>query len=265
VSTDQRAQSLDDNFVQLLANELADAESGLGFIYEALDKVAQHWSLEDLILVVDEPPIGRQLFRAGRRPVTASWAPETVENAKPGLYPQPEAFDTDLSNAISSICSIAMRLDLLHHDASHDPLTGLLNRRSFEGLLDQAVSRSQRYGWPFALALIDVNGFKILNDKLGHAAGDAVLQAVGAELRQSLRGGDAAARVGGDEFALILNEAGPGMLSRLLDRLTTAVKKTGIDAEVGFAAGVATAPSDATDPVTLYLLADKRLYEAKAR
>src|SRR4051794_41305566 len=86
-------------------------------------------------------------------------------------------------------------------------------------MLSQAVSRSQRYGWPFALMILDLNGFKKLNDRLGHAAGDATLRAVGIELRHSLRAGDVAARIGGDEFALLLANGGPGLLRPPLGRL----------------------------------------------
>lgn len=250
-----------------LSADLASTGSGLSFIYRTLELLLEEWRIDDLVLVFEENSTGRQLFRAGRRPVSDVWSLDQVQNEEQGLYAEIDSdlVSEDAANAIVSLCGVALRMDLLEHDAAHDPLTKVMNRRSFDQLLDQAASRCQRYGWPFALAVLDLNDFKGLNDRLGHAAGDVVLAAIGAELRQSLRVGDSAARLGGDEFALILNEGSPAMLSGLLDRLTAAVARTGVDAEVGFSAGIASAPADGLDTAALYRLADQRLYEAKAK
>jgi diguanylate cyclase (GGDEF)-like protein len=164
---------------------------------------------------------------------------------------------------VTNLISVALRLDILRHDASHDSLTGLLNRRSYEDMLEQAVSRSLRYGWPFALMLLDLNSFKSVNDRLGHAAGDGTLRVVGVELRHSLRAGDIAARIGGDEFALILANGGPELLRPLLDRLEHAVNDAVPGAQVSFSAGLASFPDEATDLESLSKLADQRLYAAK--
>jgi diguanylate cyclase (GGDEF)-like protein len=166
---------------------------------------------------------------------------------------------------VTSLVELALRLDLLVHDASHDALTGLLNRRSYELLLDQAVSRARRYGWPFALVLLDLDDFKVVNDRYGHAAGDAALRAVGAELRAALRGGDVAARLGGDEFALlVVGVENVESLSPLLARLKRALERAVPETTVGFSVGVACFPSDTDDPDALTGLADDRLYAAKA-
>ncbi|MBW3668795.1 MAG: GGDEF domain-containing protein, partial [Actinobacteria bacterium] len=130
-------------------------------------------------------------------------------------------------------------------------------------LLVQSASRSVRYGWPFALVLIDIDRFKAVNDRLGHEGGDRILRAVGAELRQSLRAGDVAARLGGDEFALILAKGDASLVDALVRRLQAAVHDTLEGEEMGFSAGVALAPVEATDVTELYRLADRRLYEAK--
>src|SRR5207247_6803449 len=127
----------------------------------------------------------------------------------------------------------------------------------------QAVSRSLRYGWPFALMLLDLNSFKSVNDRLGHAAGDGTLRVVGVELRHSLRAGDIAARIGGDEFALILANGGPELLRPLLDRLDEAVNMVVPGAGASFAAGLACFPDEATDEESLVRLADERLYATK--
>jgi diguanylate cyclase (GGDEF)-like protein/PAS domain S-box-containing protein len=95
----------------------------------------------------------------------------------------------------------------LQHLADHDPLTGLLNRRAFERALDQHLARVRRYGVQGALLMIDLDGFKAVNDQHGHETGDAVLAGVAERLRARLRTSDLVARLGGDEFAALLPAA----------------------------------------------------------
>ncbi|MGH9206939.1 MAG: GGDEF domain-containing protein, partial [Acidimicrobiales bacterium] len=113
-------------------------------------------------------------------------------------------------------------------------------------------------------ALVDLNHFKSVNDKLGHDEGDRVLRVIGTQLRGSLRAGDTAARVGGDEFALLLSNGHAGVVAALLDRVREAVSSIPA-VEVGFSSGVALAPDESTDPGELYRIADVRLYEDKRR
>ena len=244
-----------------LALELATASSGIAFVYRALDRLAAVGNWLDVVLVVDEPALGRQAFRSRRQP---PWeAAVDLSQASPGIYADGRPVDAAVASTALRLCSVALRMDLLRHDASHDSLTGLLNRRSFDELLVQSASRSVRYGWPFALVLIDIDHFKALNDRLGHEGGDRMLRAVGNELRQSLRAGDVAARLGGDEFALILAKGDGALVTALVRRLQAAVKVALEGEEMGFSAGVALAPQEATDPGELSRLADQRLYEAK--
>ena len=95
----------------------------------------------------------------------------------------------------------------LQHLADHDPLTGLLNRRAFERALDQHLARVRRYGVQGALLMIDLDGFKAVNDQHGHETGDAMLAGVAERLRARLRASDVVARLGGDEFAALLPAA----------------------------------------------------------
>lgn len=242
--------------------DLASAGSGVEYVYELLGGLVAVYGFDDAVVVVDDPTIGRQAFRAGRLPVGgASFIADPLE-AEPGLYVSPDRIDASVGVALHHLCEVALQLDLRGHDASHDALTGLFNRRSFEALLRQSASRSSRYGWPFALALVDLDRFKSLNDSLGHGEGDRVLRLFGAEIRSSLRGGDAAARVGGDEFALILSNGGPESACALLERVRSAVASA-VEFEVDFSVGVSVAPDEASDPASLYRLADSRLYDAK--
>lgn len=247
-----------------LALELATASSGIAFVYRALDRLAAAGDWHDVVLVVEEPSLGRQVFRSKRLP---PWESAVVDlaHAAPGVYVDGQPLDAPVAATASRLCSVALRMDLLRHDASHDSLTGLLNRRSFDELLVQSASRSLRYGWPFALVLIDIDHFKLLNDRLGHEGGDRMLRAVGGELRQSLRAGDVAARLGGDEFALILAKGDAGLVDALVSRLQQAVHHALEGEEMGFSAGLALSPQEATDVTELYRLADRRLYEAKRR
>jgi len=262
------AQRTPEAFVTALAAELAQvvqAPQGISFIYGALDRLVEQYDLSDAVLVVQTAPTGRQAFRSGRQPIRGAWATERASRGLPGLYTDPMVLDTESSESLAHLCAVALHIDLLSHDATHDALTGLLNRRSFDDLLTRAVSRSVRYGWAFTLVVMDLNRFKELNDRLGHPAGDEVLRAVGRGLRSFLRSGDVAARIGGDEFAVILDGTDPEVGRGLATRLSLAAGNLLGWAEVAFAVGTATAPDEAADSARLLELADQRLYEAKGR
>ncbi len=265
VSPREPAGELDsDSLLGKLVADLAVARSGIEFIYDSLESLVSVYGLGDAVLILEDATLGRQAFRRGRKPVGGAHFLGDPLLVPPGLHTDPDVLDPLVASSLIQLCQVALQLDVRRHDASHDALTGLFNRRSFDTLLRQSASRSARYGWPFALALIDLDRFKDLNDRLGHDQGDRVLRIIGGELRRSLRGGDAAARVGGDEFALILSNGGPEVVTNLIARLEEALDGAmGVD--VGFSAGVALAPSDATDPAGLYRLADSRLYDAKGQ
>jgi diguanylate cyclase (GGDEF)-like protein len=261
----ETAQRAPEALVAALAADLARAPSGVGFIYDALERLRAEYGLADAVLVLQSPSTGRQAFRAGRHPVRGGWASERVLSSPPGLYTDPVILQPETAESLAHLCAVALRLDLLAHDATHDALTGLLNRRSFDDLLTRAMSRSVRYGWAFTLVIMDLNRFKELNDRLGHPAGDEVLRAVGRGLRSFLRAGDVAARIGGDEFAVILDGTDPEVGRGLAARLSTAAGTMLGWAEVAFAVGTATAPDEASDAARLLEIADRRLYEAKGR
>ncbi len=248
---------------------LARSASGIEFIYKTLELIAARYRLRDLVVVIAGSGLP-QIFRLGRAPLAAVRGPlpphlGAALTGREGLYADPPVVGPVTAACVTSLVELALRLDLLVHDASHDALTGLLNRRSYELLLAQAVSRARRYGWPFALVLLDLDNFKVVNDHYGHAAGDMALKAVGAELRASLRTGDVAARLGGDEFALlVVGVDNVVALSPLLGRLKKELERSVPESNVSFSVGVACFPSDTDDPDALTGLADARLYTAKA-
>jgi diguanylate cyclase (GGDEF)-like protein len=187
-----------------------------------------------------------------------------VTSGERGLYTQPVILEPEIADGVVGLAEVALRLDVLDHDAAHDPLTGLLNRRSFDVALEEALARSRRYGWTFSLVMFDLNRFKALNDRLGHAAGDRVLRRIGSVLRSTLRVGDVAARIGGDEFAVLLSRGDRVAGDILASRVRSLVNADLGWADIGFAVGVASAPSEAVKAEELCRLADRRLYEAKA-
>lgn len=94
----------------------------------------------------------------------------------------------------------------LEQDAKSDPLTGVANRRTFEEEMQRSIAQARRYDRRHGLLVVDIDNFKSINDRLGHLAGDAVLKHVAQLLRQNLRTTDMVARIGGDEFCIIMNE-----------------------------------------------------------
>lgn len=151
-------------------------------------------------------------------------------------------------------------------EASQDSLTRLANRRHFEARLAELV----RNGTPFALAYLDLDRFKAINDAYGHATGDAVLQATADRIRESLRPTDLGARLGGDEFAmLITNIHDDSQRQSIHERLAAHLNGSMRVAEHVFplecSIGIALYPSDGHDPASLLAMADRAMYEEKAR
>jgi diguanylate cyclase (GGDEF)-like protein len=148
-----------------------------------------------------------------------------------------------------------------------DPLTELPNRRAFEQMLDQSLAEYRRYQREGALVVIDVNGFKQVNDTLGHQAGDALLKHITSLLKEHTRQSDFVARVGGDEFAIILKEMESRNLAIKLKQLAMVVSSTPCrlgsrDIAVSISLGACTF-SQTQDSSTLYAYADAAMYRDK--
>jgi diguanylate cyclase (GGDEF)-like protein len=151
--------------------------------------------------------------------------------------------------------------------ARTDPLTGLLNRRAFLEALEHELARARRSKRPFSLALLDLDGFKSINDRLGHAVGDAVLTTVATSLRQNLRDIDTLARLGGDEFAALLVWAdAPGAaatLRRATDALHDELEARGWEVSASIGATTCTDAGDANAEALLHRV-DELMYRAKS-
>jgi diguanylate cyclase (GGDEF)-like protein len=147
--------------------------------------------------------------------------------------------------------------------ATVDPLTGLHNRRNAEQLLASEMARAQRYNHPLAVLMLDLDGFKQINDRHGHAAGDIVLREFSSRLRSAIRGSDTAMRMGGDEFLVLLPGTRPEEvrhLLRRLERVSVTLGQTAI--EVTFSAGWAGCVAGET-PAQILERADRALYAEK--
>lgn len=127
--------------------------------------------------------------------------------------------------ALVLVWSRSERMQELAREASHDPLTGLRNRRRFEEDLRAELARSHRYGVPGALLMLDLDHFKQVNDTLGHSAGDRVLAEIAAVLRGRARETDALARLGGDEFAVVLPRCELGEAEEVAGEIATAIRE----------------------------------------
>ena len=153
-------------------------------------------------------------------------------------------------------------------NAFHDHLTGLPNRSLFHDRFNHAMDLGTRRGSITALLFLDLDRFKAVNDQLGHAAGDALLREVGAELRAASRSYDSVARIGGDEFAVVLEdtsaEAAAVAANRLFKRLTKAVNPAGVQGQPGVSIGVALSGMDCHSTDELLRRADIAMYSVKA-
>ncbi|GAA1636094.1 GGDEF domain-containing protein [Actinoplanes couchii] len=159
---------------------------------------------------------------------------------------------------------LAASLDVARGQAYTDQLTGLANRRHFHNRWEQALTDG---GGPTALLYVDLDGFKAVNDTLGHETGDAVLETVAGRIRQTVRDTDLVARLGGDEFAVILpgatDEQAVAIATRIVDAVAEPIEVRGLPVGVGASIGVITAPSGA-DPESEIKRADTAMYAAKA-
>jgi len=158
--------------------------------------------------------------------------------------------------------------EMLRRQAQHDPLTDLPNRILFNERLEQAIARAERMKSRFAVLFIDLDGFKQVNDALGHEVGDHVLQVVAQDLLQTLRRNDTLARIGGDEFVLLAEDyQSLEQVESLADKVVASVSNLVTPAlrniKIGASVGIAIFPDHGSDARTLLVRSDEAMYEAK--
>jgi diguanylate cyclase (GGDEF)-like protein/PAS domain S-box-containing protein len=178
--------------------------------------------------------------------------------------------DGRIYGAVASYDDATVRVERdrrTRHEADHDPLTGLANRRALERTLEAALTRAATSARSVGVLMLDLDGFKAVNDRHGHAAGDEVLREVARRLRRSVRERDLVARLGGDEFVVVLTDL--GAVPDAVDRVESALAETfaladGAAAPLRAAVGVAVFPGDGRTVADLLAAADREMYAAKA-
>jgi len=174
-----------------------------------------------------------------------------------------------LERSIRYALKLSDTLAELRRLATHDALTGMLNRREFNRILAEETERASRFGRNFSLVMLDLDHFKSVNDHYGHPAGDAVLVEIAARILGGLRQVDRAARVGGEEMAILLVELEHDEALEVAGRHMDKIRGTpvrvgdGQALDITTSVGVATLPKHGTTPAELIAAADKALYAAK--
>lgn len=153
--------------------------------------------------------------------------------------------------------------------AKQDTMTGLPNRRALDEHLEEELALAHRTGYPFAVVMMDLDGFKEINDNYGHPVGDQVLRTVFNYLNIGLRSNDFLARYGGDELTLVLSKSDMNVATIVTDKLNERLRKfnfplpDGKNIEVGMSGGIAIYPMHGREPSQLLRAADQALYRAK--
>ncbi len=175
-----------------------------------------------------------------------------------------------LANGMLVYTGVRTLLHELEHMALHDGLTGLLNHRAFREAHERQWSHWQRDGRVYALLCFDIDHFKSVNDTYGHAAGDCALQAVARQLAAAARPADSLARIGGEEFVLVLDAADSNKALAVAERIRSSIATLPALAELEdrtltISIGVAVVEGQSASPTSLLEQADQALYQAKAQ
>ncbi|MRW84819.1 EAL domain-containing protein [Pseudoduganella sp. FT26W] len=184
------------------------------------------------------------------------------------LHQQVVAVEGGIVAIVRDISERKLAEERMLHLAHHDTLTGLPNRILIADRLEHTIAQARRGGGSVLVAFIDLDGFKLVNDGLGHNAGDELLKVVAERMAGCLRASDTVGRFGGDEFVLLLNEPGSAVdaapvLERVREAVLQSVSVSGQDVQVSCSIGVAVYPNDGGDPETLLMNADAAMYRAK--
>jgi diguanylate cyclase len=226
------------------------------------------WLGIPLALLAAAPERDWRLAGAGAALVALGASAPALINPSLGPAPKVVWFVAVVAASVGILAAVRRRLEgeraAMRHWALTDPLTGVANRRGLGERIEYEVARHDRAGKKFAVVMIDLDGFKAVNDRFGHHAGDELLRDVAGSIREAVRDQDTVARLGGDEFCVLAPEtdrSGAGFLS---DRVTTAVRRvtTGLDT-LSASVGVAIYPDDGRTPLAVLDAADVAQIEAK--
>jgi diguanylate cyclase (GGDEF)-like protein len=173
-----------------------------------------------------------------------------------------------IDQSLRMACARQRHEDELKQQVAHDALTGLPNRSHFNQQMLRALAQASRSGKRVAILAIDLDGFKKVNDTNGHRIGDLVLKSTASRLLKHIRGGDCAARAGGDEFAVLLEslsdiDAAIATARKICEYLSEPIVIGGIENKISASIGISIYPDHAQDPIQLYDFADQAMYVIK--
>jgi diguanylate cyclase (GGDEF)-like protein len=243
------------------------ALSSAAIVFVAGDAAA-FWLCVPAALVASTGARGRGGTAVSAAVVVAAAATAVVIFRGVGALPPPLLAVLVPGASVAVLVTVRERLererDAMRDHALNDPLTGIPNRRSLLGRADYEIARHTRTRASFAVVMLDLDGFKPLNDRFGHAAGDDLLREVAVSVKRSLRAPDTVARLGGDEFCVLAPETDERGIERLTARITRAVGSV-TAGTVGLRAslGIAVFPADGRTVSELLEVADERLMITK--
>ena len=220
--------------------------------------------IRELARMLAQSDDGIPLVLAGPQPATLEIRHAALLEGAFDYFELPLEFDL-LVERTQQLVALRQRIDELRSDADLDSLTGLANRRRFRVALAREVERWRRYRVPCSLLMLDIDHLKRINDQFGHPAGDAVIRQIAQTLKEVSRDNDTAARLGGEEFALLLAGIDLQKAAAAAERLRAVLSGRRVD-EVGtvtVSIGVASCPESATSERTLYSASDRALYVSK--
>lgn len=220
--------------------------------------------IRELARMLAQSDDGIPLVLAGSEPATLEIRHAALLEGAFDYFELPLEFDL-LVERTQQLVTLRQKIDELRSDADLDSLTGLANRRRFRVALAREVERWRRYRVPCSLLMLDIDHLKRINDQFGHPAGDAVIRQIAQTLKEVSRDNDTAARLGGEEFALLLAGVDLEKAAAAAERLRTVLSSRRVD-EVGtvtVSIGVASCPESATSERTLYSASDRALYVSK--
>lgn len=221
-------------------------------------------STEDLARMLGQMQDGLPLILVGVEPATATRRLAALSSGAFDYFQIPAESEL-LALRVNQLVNVRQTMDRLRAEADLDYLTGLANRRRFRAALSREVERWHRYGVPCALLMLDIDFMKAINDKYGHPSGDAVIRHIAATLTKVSRNNDTAARLGGEEFALLLAGVSDAKAELAAKRLLTILAEQPIErvGNITVSIGLASCPTHADSERTLYAASDKALYVAK--
>lgn len=221
-------------------------------------------SVKEIARMLKQSGDGLPWLLVGTESATTERRHEALTQGAFDYFELPEERDL-LQIRARQLVEIQQTFERLRSEADLDALTGLANRRRFRTALSREVERWRRYGVPCALLLLDIDHMKAINDRFGHPTGDVVIRHIGNVLTSVSRDNDTAARLGGEEFALLLANIGSEKALIAAERLRVALSEHLFDdvGSVTVSIGVASCPANANSDRSLYAASDRALYVAK--